>query len=102
MGLNGTTKQSTAQHSLEAGTESPSGYLHSVQQSAGNHPRQLGRRSWIAFLGGLGLLAAALLATGAFPVLSTVAALVGIAVMIYGLVAGVMVVFNRDDDGSPD
>jgi hypothetical protein len=32
------------------------------------------RRSLIAFLGGLGLLAAALLATGLFPVLSTVAA----------------------------
>jgi hypothetical protein len=73
-----------------------------VQRSAGNDPRQSGRRSLIAFLGGLGLLAAALLATGAFPVLSTVTAIVGIAAMIYGLAAGVMVVLNRDDDGSPD
>jgi hypothetical protein len=56
----------------------------------------------IAFLGGLGLLAAALIATGAFPVLSTVTALVGIAAMIYGVAAGVMVVFNRYDDGPPD
>jgi hypothetical protein len=56
----------------------------------------------IAFLGGLGLLAAALIATGAFPVLSTVTAVVGIAAMIYGVAAGVMVVFNRDDDGPPD
>jgi hypothetical protein len=56
----------------------------------------------IAFLGGLGLLAAALIATGAFPVLSTVTALVGIAAMIYGVVAGVMVLLNRDVDGPPD
>jgi hypothetical protein len=48
------------------------------------------------------LLAAGLIATGSFPVLSTVAALVGIAAMIYGVVAGVMVVFNRDNDGPPD
>jgi uncharacterized membrane protein HdeD (DUF308 family) len=73
-----------------------------VQQSAGNDPRQTGRRTWIAFLGGLGLLAAALLATNAFPVLSTVTAIVGIAAMIYGVAAGVMVVLNRDGDGSPD
>jgi hypothetical protein len=33
--------------------------------------------------------------------LSTVVALVGIGAMIYGVVAGVMVVFNRDDDGPP-
>jgi hypothetical protein len=47
------------------------GYLHSVQRSPGNDPRQWSRRSWIAFLGGLALLAAALIATGLFPVLST-------------------------------
>jgi hypothetical protein len=36
-------------------------------------------------------------------VLSTVAAIVGIAAMIYGLAAGVMmIVLNREDDGSPD
>jgi len=34
--------------------------LHSVQRSLGNDPRQWSRRSWIAFLGGLGLLAAGL------------------------------------------
>jgi hypothetical protein len=73
-----------------------------VQRSAGNDPRQWSRRSWIAFLAGLGLLTVALIATGAFPLLSTVAALVGIAAMIYGVVAGVMVLLNRDDDGPPD
>jgi uncharacterized membrane protein HdeD (DUF308 family) len=78
------------------------GYRHSVQRSAGNDPRRWSRRSWIAFLGGLGLLATGLIATGAFPVLSTVTALVGIAAMIYGVVAGVMVVLNRDDEGPPD
>jgi uncharacterized membrane protein HdeD (DUF308 family) len=66
------------------------------------NPRRASRRSLIAFLGGLALLAAALLATGLFPVLSTVAAIVGIAAMIYGLAAGVMIVLNREDDGSPD
>jgi len=40
--------------------------------------------------------------TRSFPVLSPVAVLVGIAAMIYGVVAGVMVVFNRDNDGPPD
>jgi hypothetical protein len=34
--------------------------------------------------------------------LSTVAAIVGIAAMIYGLAAGVMIVLNREDGGSPD
>jgi disulfide bond formation protein DsbB len=32
----------------------------------------------------------------------TVAAIVGIAAMIYGLAAGVMIVLNREDGGSPD
>ena len=73
-----------------------------MQRSAGNDPLQSGRRSLIAFLGGIGLLAAALLATSAFRVLSTVTAIVGIAAMIYGLAAGVMVLLNRDDDGAPD
>ena len=56
----------------------------------------------MAFLGGLVLLTGALLATSLFPMLSTVAAIVGIAAMIYGLAAGVMIVINREDDGSPD
>jgi hypothetical protein len=77
-------------------------YLHCVQRSAGNNPRRASRRSLTAFLGGLTLLAAALLATGLFPVLSTLAAIVRIAAMIYGLAAGVMIVLNREDDGSPD
>jgi uncharacterized membrane protein HdeD (DUF308 family) len=68
----------------------------------GNNPRRGSRRSLIAFLGGLALLAAALLTTGLLPVLSTVAAVVGIAAMIYGLAAGVMIVLNREDGGSPD
>ena len=82
--------------------KSRTGYSHSVQRSARNDPRRSSRRSWIAFLGGLGLFAAGLIATNSFPVLSTVTALVGIAAMIYGVVAGVMVVFNRDNDGPPD
>jgi len=73
-----------------------------MQGWAGNNPRRASRRSLIAFLGGLALLAAALLATGLFPVLSTVVAIVGIAAVIYGLAAGVMIVLNREDDGSPD
>jgi hypothetical protein len=77
-------------------------YLRCVQRSAGNNPRRGSRRSLIAFLGGLALLAAALLATGLFPVLATVAAIAGIAAMIYGLAAGVMIVLNREDGGSPD
>jgi uncharacterized membrane protein HdeD (DUF308 family) len=85
-----------------AETESRTGYSHSVQRSARNDPRRSSRRSWIAFLGGLGLFAAGLIATNSFPVLSTVTALVGIAAMIYGVAAGVMVVFNRDNDGPPD
>jgi hypothetical protein len=34
--------------------------------------------------------------------LSTVVAIVGIAAMIYGVVAGIVVVLNRDQDGPPD
>jgi hypothetical protein len=56
----------------------------------------------IAFLSGLGLLTAALLSTSVFPLLATVAAIVAIAAMIYGLAAGVMIVLNWDNDGSPD
>jgi hydrogenase/urease accessory protein HupE len=48
------------------------------------------------------LLAAALLATGVFPMISTVIAIIGVAAMIHGLAAGVMVVLNREDDGSPE
>jgi uncharacterized membrane protein HdeD (DUF308 family) len=73
-----------------------------MQRSTGKNPRRASRRSLIAFLGGVGLLAAGLLATDLFPMASTVAAIVGIAVMIYGLAAGAMIVLNREDDGSPD
>jgi len=82
-------------------TESGLAIFISVQRSPRDDPVQLSRRSWIAFLGGLALLAAGLIATGTFPMLSTVVALVGIGAMIYGVVAGVMVVLNRDDDGPP-
>jgi hypothetical protein len=64
--------------------------------------KRASRRGLIAFLGGLALLAAALLATGVFPMISTVIAIIGVAAMIYGLAAGVMVVLNREDDGSPE
>jgi hypothetical protein len=62
---------------------------------AGNNPRRASRRSLIAFLGGLALLAGRAPRDGPFPVLSTLAAIVGIAAMIYGLAAGVMMVLNR-------
>jgi peptidoglycan/LPS O-acetylase OafA/YrhL len=77
-------------------------YLRSMQRSGRQQPSAARRRSLIAFLGGLGLLAAALLATGVFPMISTVIAIIGVAAMIYGLAAGVMVVLNREDDGSPE
>jgi hypothetical protein len=56
----------------------------------------------IAFLSGLGLLTAALLSTSVFPLLATVTAIVAIAAMIYGLAAGVMIVINWHNAGSPD
>ena len=59
----------------------------------GKSIKRASRRSLIAFLGGLALLAA-LLATGVFPMISTVIAIIGVAAMIYGLAAGVMVVLN--------
>ena len=59
------------------------------------------RRSLVAFLGGICLLALALLASYAgigSDLLTTVAAIVGVSAMFYGLVAGVLVLLNRDSD----
>jgi hypothetical protein len=59
------------------------------------------QRSWIAFLGGLGLVAGAVLAslTGVAPdLITTVAAIVGVAGMIYGVATGMLIVLNREPD----
>jgi hypothetical protein len=55
--------------------------------------------SWIAFLGGLGLLGVAILVSmlGIVPELvSTAAAIVGVAGMIYGVAAGALVATRRE------
>jgi hypothetical protein len=60
-----------------------------------------GRRSWITFLGGVGLVSVALLAssTNVVPdLITTVAAIVGVAAMIYGVATGMLIVFNRESD----
>jgi hypothetical protein len=72
-----------------------------VQRSAGDELRRVNQRSWIAFLSGLGLLAIALLGslTSVIPnLITTVAAIVGIAGMIYGVATGILIVVNREPD----
>ena len=59
------------------------------------------QRSWIAFLGGIGLVGGAVLASlmSLVPdLITTVAAIVGVTGMIYGVVTGMLVVLNRDPD----
>jgi uncharacterized membrane protein YdcZ (DUF606 family) len=61
--------------------------------------RQLGRRSWIAFFGGICLLSVAVVTSMLHLVpdlVSTVAAVVGVLAMFSGLVIGVLVVLKRD------
>ena len=76
-------------------------YRSQVRRSAGDGIRRRNRRTWIAFLGGIGLLGAALLAsmTRAIPdLITTVAALMGVAGMIYGVATGTLMVFDRRPD----
>jgi hypothetical protein len=68
---------------------------------AGDGRRPASRRSWIAFLGGFGLVGVALLASLTNVVsdlITTVAALLGVAGMIYGVATGVLFVFDRRPD----
>jgi hypothetical protein len=64
------------------------------------HPvRGSNRLSWIAFLGGIGFLAVAILVSilGIVPEpVSTVAGIVGVAGVIYGVAAGVLAATSRD------
>jgi hypothetical protein len=72
-----------------------------VQRSAGDGARRAGRRSLITFLGGVGLVAVALLAsmTNVVPdLITTVAAIVGVAAMVYGVATGTLIVLNREPD----
>lgn len=72
-----------------------------MQRSAGDEVWRAGRRSWITFLGGVGLVSVALLAssTNVVPdLITTVAAIVGVAAMIYGVATGMLIVFNREPD----
>jgi hypothetical protein len=55
----------------------------------------------ITFLGGVGLVGVALLASSTNVVhdlITTVAAIVGVAAMIYGLATGTLIVLNREPD----
>ena len=63
--------------------------------------RRTNQISWIVFLAGIGLLGIGVLASMlnvVSDVVSTVAAIVGVAGMIYGLATGVLVTFSRDWD----
>ena len=76
-------------------------YRWQVRRSAGDGIRGRNRRAWIAFLGGIGVLGAALLASmmRAIPdLITTVAALMGVAGMIYGVATGTLMVFDRKLD----
>ena len=72
-----------------------------MQQSAGDELRRASQRSWIALLGGLGLVSVAILAslTSVLPdLITTVAAIMGVVGMIYGVATGVLIVLNREPD----
>jgi ABC-type multidrug transport system permease subunit len=72
-----------------------------MERSAEDEAWRSRRRSLIAFLGGICLLALALLLSyvGIGPdLLTTIAAIVGVSAMFYGLVAGVLVLLDRDSD----
>jgi uncharacterized membrane protein YdcZ (DUF606 family) len=70
-----------------------------VQQSAGDELRQASQRSWIALLGGLvGIAIMASLTSGLPDLITTVAAIIGVAGMIYGVAIGVLIVLNREPD----
>lgn len=72
-----------------------------MQESAGHQLQGASQRSWIALLGGIGLVGVAVLASLASVVpdiVTTVAAIVGVAGMIYGLATSVLIVLNREPD----
>ena len=74
--------------------------VSTMEQSPGE-VRRSGRLSWIAFLGGTCLLGLAVLASILRLVpdlVSTVAAILGVAAMFTGLVIGVLIVLQRDRD----
>jgi hypothetical protein len=68
-----------------------------MRRSAGDESRRAGRRSWIALLSGIGLVGGAVLAslTGIVPdSITTVAAIVGVGAMMYGVGSGMLVVLR--------
>jgi uncharacterized membrane protein YdjX (TVP38/TMEM64 family) len=72
-----------------------------VQQSAGDELRRASQRSWIALLGGLGPVGVVILAslTSVLPdLITTVAAIIGVAGVIYGVATGVLIVLKREPD----
>jgi membrane associated rhomboid family serine protease len=69
-----------------------------VQQSAGDELRQASQRSWIALLGLVGIAILASLTSGLPDLITTVAAIIGVAGMIYGVAIGVLIVLNREPD----
>ena len=72
-----------------------------MRRAAGDESQRAGRRSLLAFLGGLGLVGLSVLAslTRVVPdLITTVAAIVGVAGMIYGVATGMLVVINREPD----
>lgn len=72
-----------------------------MRRSAGDELRRAARRSWIVFLGGIGLVGVAVLASlmRVVPdVITTVAAILGVTGMIYGVVTGTLIVLNREPD----
>lgn len=76
-------------------------YRWPVRRSAGDELRRASQRSWIAFLGGLGLVVVAVLAslTRVAPdLITTVAAIAGVAAMIYGLATGILLILDRTPD----
>jgi hypothetical protein len=77
------------------------GYRLDMAERSPEDVRRLGRISWIAFLGGICLLALAVTVSmlSLVPELvSTAAAILGVLAMFSGLVAGVLIVLNRDPE----
>ena len=72
-----------------------------MRRSAGDELRRAGQRSWIVFLGGIGLVGVAVLASlmRIVPdVITTVAAILAVTGMIYGVVTGTFIVLKREPD----
>jgi hypothetical protein len=72
-----------------------------VWRSAEDELRRARQRSWAAFLGSIGLVVGAVLAsmTRVVPdLVTTLAGMAGVAAIIYGVSTGVLVVLNREPD----